>query len=70
MNVNLLFDFVGNILLSKIKILSIFLKNELQKWTIYYKISIIIINIPTNIIVFNAISDNYYFKLSLILNKI
>lgn len=32
------------------------------------KISLIIINIPTNINVFNAISDNYYFKLSLILN--
>lgn len=35
------------------------------------KISLIIINIPTNINVFNAISDNYYYyyyKLSLILN--
>lgn len=34
------------------------------------KIPLIIINFSTNIIVFNTISDNYYFKLSLILNKI
>lgn len=32
------------------------------------KIFFIIINISTNINVFNAISNNYYFKLSLILN--
>lgn len=39
-------------------------------WIGILKIPLIIINFSTNIIVFNAISDNYYFKLSLILNKI